>query len=351
MLRLSAFDYLALVDRLGLFGPAPPAPPAPELCTAVWRAYLALYAAHAGSVQDIDIIATEDGFAVYRDPLMGEETWTWALTGPLSHPILPWRAAQIIAAAPRLADALAAADIAAGDLVTDSFDMLSPASAEEARHFVWVNSPVATFGPTFDLYVENLAAPRRKQARRLLRHYDDDPAFQFDFSDRPPDSREFDFIAGNTHRRWGADEAPFALAQTLWVMATAQAMPHAARFMRVYHSGRLVFFNSYVIRRGVMTSQATCRSEADMFSGLGVLMDFKVIQLLTGNGAITALDPTCMTGIVDPGSILVAKREVVNTESRKPLLVLGNARVPGAPRLENGAWQLPDELLMVGRGL
>ena len=93
-------------------------------------------------------------------------------------------------------------------------------------------------------------------------------------------------------------------------------MPGSARFMRVYCDGALVYFNSYVIRRGTITSQATCRKEGDNFSGLGVMIDFKTIETLTGQAALDTLDPTCMTGIVDPGSILVAKREVVNAEAR-----------------------------------
>ena len=351
-MRLGAPDYLELMKRLGRFGDNAVLP---EQNTAVWTRYLELYAAHAGPLADLEIVATSSGLGFYRDPLMGDESWSWALTSPLSHPVLPFTAAEIVGAAAAIEALCAAEDIPPADLLSESFVAAEQDPMLE-RHFIWVNSPLAQFSHSFADYVTTLAPERRKQARRLYRQYDENSSIRFDFSARPPDSAEFDFIVQNTATRWG-EEAPFALAQTLWPMAAAAILP-CIRFCRVYDGDLLIFFNSYIIRDGVITSQATCRREGVVYNGLGVMIDFKVIELLTGSGLAHSLDPTCMTGLTDPGSILVAKREVININARKAVFAMRPERVRefagGAPIpsfTEADGWQLPPDALVIGRGV
>ncbi len=191
--------------------------------------------------------------------------------------------------------------------------------------------------------------------RRLFRSYDENPDFRFDFSDRPLTAAEMDFILHHTHARWG-EEWNYAIIQTLWPLAISSVLPHRARYMRVYNKDQLVFINSYVARDEVMLSQATCRSVDHMFSGLGVMIDFKTIKILSeGKSSIYYLDPTCRVNVDTEGAeqITIAKREVVNEDARKAVLAAGY----DLPELEcayphlhpDKGWVIPEPLVAIGK--
>ncbi len=340
---LKPVDYIADQERQGRLTSSAKIP---ELNAEVWRGYLRLYDDCIGPSGELDIIVPEKGPGLYCDPLGGGKICNWALMGPISHPVLPFTADEIIKAAPAIDATLRGMDL--DGLLTDTFVVQGEANEDQARHFIWINSPRAAIQDTFDAYAQSLPAARRKQMRRLYRQYNDDPAIRFEFSADLPGSAEVEYIKKHTYARWGEDAA-YALVQTLWPMAASAIIPEAVRYMRVYKDGDLVFLNSYILRGDVLTSQSTTRNEDVFLSGLGVMIDFKAIELLSGQGDIRFLDPTCRTGLDDPDSIGIAKREVVNSDALKPILMVGGKNPdPALPYFCKG-WHMPDRAAHLGR--
>ncbi|MCY1010802.1 hypothetical protein OV079_35610 [Nannocystis pusilla] len=100
--------------------------------------------------------------------------------------------------------------------------------------------------------------------------------------------------------------------------------PGQALFMRVYAGDVLAYFNGYLVRGEIITSQSTSRDLELQHDGLGVVIDLKAIaRLVEAFPAVRRLDPTCRTGLDDPPSIGVAKRKVVNENAYKPVLLVG----------------------------
>lgn len=335
-------DYIRHQEAQGRFVPSAALP---ECNAKVLREYLLLYDAHVGPSREIEILIPQHGPGLYRDPLAGPGPLNWALMGPVSHPALPYTADDIIKAAPFIEAALNG--YAPDGAVTDTFVMQDSVNAAEASHFIWINSPRAVIHPSFEAYALSLSAPRRKQMRRLFRQYDDDPGIRFEWSSHPPGTAETDFILRHTYTRW-RDDAAYALVQVLWPMAVSAVMPDAVRYMRVYKGRDLVFLNGYILRDDVLTSQSTTRNEDIFLSGLGVMIDFKAIALLSGQTAIRFLDPTCRTGLDDPESIGLAKREIVNSDALKPILAVAGQNLGGFPHYRQG-WVIPDHTAPAGR--
>lgn len=312
-------DYLNVMEKLRLFSTEHIVPDCNSL---VWRAYLDLYETHLGGTDKLQIVCTPGGLGFYLDPLEVTDWHSWALLGPISHPTLPFTAEQLVTRSRDIFETFIADGIDAPCIVTETFDLLGPPSHE--NHFLWINSPRARIHDDFEAYASGLTASRRKQMRRLFRTYNKDPDFRFDFSARTPNTAELDFIIAQTKKRWEADW-DYALVQSLWPIAVSMIQPSSARFMRVYYKNELAFINAYIVRDTVLLSQSTCRNEDMFHSGLGVMIDFKAIETLSGAGTtLRHLDPTCRTcAIEECESIVIAKREVVNEDNAKPLFMAG----------------------------
>ena len=346
-MRLAAPDYIEALGRKNLVTDSAAVP---EFNRGFWREYLALYRTHIGDPRDLECVMSAGGAGFYRDPMAEADHYSWALLGPVSHAPVPFDAGDLIGMAADIVATFAADGIARPDIRTDTFAFTVPPTPGDARHFVWLHSPQADIPARFSTYVETLAATRRKQLRRLYRSYEDDPAFRFDFSDRRPDPAELDFAIANSAARWGED-ANYALAQLLWSLAAATAIPASARFMRVYERDRLIYLNSYLVRADTIVSQSTTRDEQAMHSGLGTMIDFKTIETLCGSGGIATLDPTCRTGLDDPESIGIAKREVINADRLRPLFLAGYPTEDGPCCRAGLGWVIPDRTEPLGRPL
>ncbi len=354
-MRLSAWDYLGLMEKLRLFGQNSLLP---ECHPGVWRAYLDLYRAFIGDPKDMEIVSTENGLGFSLDPLTGDDLYRWALLNPVSHPHIPFSADTIVDHAEDIGRTFREEGIDHFCILTDSFEFPEAASLSSRNHFGWLNSPQALIHDRFEDYAVSLTAPRRKQMRRLYRSYDEDKGFRFDFSDRPPDAAETDFIDGHTRRHWG-EAWEYALAQFLWQIAAAGTIPSCARFMRVYDRDRLLYINGYILRGDTLYSQCTCRNMDTFHSGLGTLIDFKAIEVLSGNADIHIVDPTCGAALFHQETISVAKREIVNTNRQRPFLCMGardniNQTLGGfiPPFYDNVCgWQRTDIPFLTGKGL
>ena len=145
----------------------------------------------------------------------------------------------------------------------------------------------------------------------------------------------------------------YALLQTLWSMAVAAVMPERARFMRVRYQGVLAFLNSFILRDDVIIAQATCKNEDMSLDGLGIYIDFKTIELMSGRGPIRHLDPTCRTAAGAAEAIEIAKRKVVNEDARKPVFLVGHdlpALDVAYPHVAPGrGWIVPEAPAVTGR--
>jgi hypothetical protein len=348
----SPHEYVAWMARSGRFSPQAPVA---ELDPRVWGAYLRAYQAQIGGASDLQILTTTRGLAFYRDPLADDGNYTWALTGPISHPWAPFSIDDLLAAAPTVLSAFADDGIEAPTILTDTFD---PQGARDPRtpheptpQLLWVCSPRARLYDTFAAYLDSLTCTRRQAARRLLRDFTSERGFHFELSTRPPDAAELDFILEQGALRWG-EGAHYALAQALWPIAVAAHRPDQALFCRTYVRGQLNLFNTFIVRGAVLTSQSTTRRVADPHPGLGVAVDLKVIEaLIDRRSPLTHLDPTCRTGLDDPPSIEVAKRKVINEPAYQPLLLAG--AIPEAhaalPRLgAEGVWRNAGAIQQIG---
>jgi hypothetical protein len=328
----------------------------PETNSRVWNAYLDLYDSHIAPTSDIEILMTENGIGIYRDPLTDNPHYSWALLGTHPHPVLPFTANNLLTQVPKIAKLLET-NAEGSCFLTDTFIPTGYIPApEKTPEIIWLNSPVARIYDRFEDYQDSLSGKRRKQMRRLYEQYNEDSGFRFDFSATTLTNAEIDYILENTKKRW-VDETPYALVQVLWSLAVAKALPDAARFMRVYTNDALAFINTYIIRESFITSQSTTRNEELFFSGLGVLIDFKTIEFLSGQDEIKYLDPTCRTGIDDPENIGIAKREVVNTDILRPLIAVGDTRLEtlenaqGIPyyNTHKAAWNIPTQQTIYGK--
>lgn len=349
---VSPHEFFAELERRGLVSAGARVP---EHDTEVWRTYLGLYASFVADPREIPIVLTPAGLGFYRDPLDDEhEAYVWAPMGAICCPTLPLSPARLVTAMLGVLEAFDAVGIAAPTIVTETFDMVGPPDASLDDRFTWLRSPRACFADGLPAYVRSLSMSRRQQLRRLLARYDESQGFSFELSTRGPDAGELDFIAESLQRRWGPEDAPFALVQSLWAAAIARVMPEHARFMRVRHRGTLAFLNGFVVKGDLIVSQCTCKNEDLELDGLGTLVDFAVIRALCEGGSdIRRLDPTCRLSLFDPPSIEVAKRKVVNENARRPLLMAGHGlpslEVP-APRLDPvRGWVIPEELAVLGR--
>jgi hypothetical protein len=188
--------------------------------------------------------------------------------------------------------------------------------------------------------------------RRLFESFSEQQGFRFELSDRRPDVRELDFIIKNLYQRWGEKDMPYALVQSLWPVAVSTHMPARALFMRVYYKELLAFLNGFILRDEVIISQSTCKNEELSVSGLGTLIDFQTIRMLSGRH-IRYLDPTCQTSTASSESIGIAKRKVVSDNARKPLLLSGyHLPVLGVeyPYLDPvHGWVIPGTALDIGK--
>lgn len=319
--RIQPAEYVARMEALGLYAPSASAP---ELSSAVWREYLRLYDALIAPVSSLEILWPSDGFGFYRDPLGDTEAYSFALLGPISHPVLPFRQAELMAGLERALRLLDAC------VVSDTFDCLTLEDPGDPR-LLWLSSPRARLLETFSEYGQSLTRRHRQRMNALFARYEGDPDLEWELSAKGPSPLELGWLERNLGERWGAD-APYALAQNLWPIAVSEVHPAHALFMRVYHGGKLAFLNSYVLRRDTITSQATCRDVSRFFDGLGVLIDFQTIKHLCGNrDGLRYLDPTCRATLSDPPSIGVAKRVVTNEDCPRPILLAGPTRLPFEP--------------------
>jgi len=349
---VSPHEFFAELERRGLVSAGARVP---EHDTEVWRTYLDLYASLVADPRDIPIVLTPEGLGLYRDPLGGEhDPYVWAPMGAICWPTLPLPPAQLVAAMSRVLEAFDAVGIAEPTIVTETFDMVGPPDPALDDRFVWLSSPRARFADGFEAYTTSLTKDRRQQLRRLFERYSEAEGFSFELSTRGPDSGELDFIVENLERRWGADDAPFALVQSLWATAIARVMPERARFMRVRVRDELAFINGFVVKDELIVSQCTCKNEGLQFDGLGTLVDFAVIRALCrAPSGIRRLDPTCRLSLFDPPSIEVAKRKVVNENARHPLLLAGHrlpSLEPPVPHLDPvRGWVIPETLAVLGR--
>ena len=346
-------EYLGIMEKLGLFRPDHPVP---DCNSAVWRAYFELYKSHIGTLDPYQIVCTPQGLGFYLDPLEEDaKAYVWALLGPISHPMIPFTPEHLVTRSRDIFETFLGAGLPIPSIQTETFDFLNTPDTAHDHNFVWVNSPRARIHDNFETYANSLTAPRRKQMRRLFRTFDETPDVICDFSNRPLDTTEIDYVVEQTHKRWGEDEWAYALIQSLWTIAVSSVMPDRVRFMRVTVKDCLAFINSYILRDTFMLSQSTCRNEDLFMSGLGVMIDFKTIQLMSGNTmGIQHLDPTCRICMVDDYEhISVAKREIVNEDNCKPLFMAGI----NLPRTETPypyfsgekGWVIPDERCVVGK--
>jgi Acetyltransferase (GNAT) domain len=348
---VSPHEYIAELERRSLLSVGARVP---EHDSDVWRAYLGLYASLVADPRDIPIVLPATGLGLYQDPLDDHHEYVWALMGAVCCPTLPLSPAQLLAALPDALAALEQLGVAEPTIVTETFEMIGPADPTLDDRFTWLNSPRARLSGSFDEYVRSLTMSRRQQLRRLLERYGEAQGFSFELSSRGPDTNELDFIVTNLARRWGPNDAPFALVQSLWPTAIARTMPGHARFMRVRHHGVLVFLNGFLVKGEVLVSQSTCKNEDLVFDGLGTLVDFEVIRALCGSDhGIRQLDPTCRISVFDPPSIEVAKRKVVNENACRPLVMAGH-RLPSlevpAPFLDPlRGWVIPEHRAVLGR--
>ncbi len=348
---IEAREFVGWMARLGLYRVDAPAP---ECDPRVWAAFFALHGRFAGDLARAPVVALPGGLALYRDPLADCDTYGWAPLGAISHPTLPHPTTQIVALAAEILPTFARDGISEPQIITDTFEPAGPPAPALERHFVWMRSPRARLGGGFSGYLESLPSARRKAARQLLARFAARPDVCFDLSERPPDGRELEFIVEQLTQQW-ADDARYAVVQSLWPLAVAQVRPRQALFMRASVAGRLVLLNGFIVRDEVIVSQSTCRDVARCPDGLGVAVDLKVIEALGERAdGPRFLDPTCRTGLDDPPSIEVAKRKVVNEDACKPILLAGALpeRLSGEyPHLDAArGWVQRDALVRVGRG-
>lgn len=348
---MSAHEYVAWMARLGRFSESAAAPEHdPRVCAS----YLQLHARWLAAPLDGPIVAGQDGVGLYRDPL-APGAFGWALVGALSHPVVPLSAAEIVARAPAIAATLAD-ECGEAIVMTDTFEAAEALAPTEpcAERFAWLSSPRARFGDDFAGYLASLTTDRRRAARELLARFDEGEGFRFVLSPEPPSEAELTWIAEQLTRQWGEDAA-YALAQHLWPVAVAGVRPGQALFMRVFAGDRLAYFNGYLVRGPVITSQSTSRDLEVHHDGLGVVIDLKAIaRLVDAFPAIRCLDPTCRTGLDDPPSIGVAKRKVVNENAYKPVLIVGAPAqefAAGLPRFDARLGWVPGTTAIVGRRL
>jgi hypothetical protein len=349
---VSPHELFAELERRGLVSAQARVP---EHDTEVWRAYLGLYASFVADPRDIPIVLTPEGLGFYRDPLDGEhEAYVWAPMGAICCPTLPLPPARLLTAMLGVLEAFDAVGISEPTIVTETFDMVGPPDPSLDDRFTWLSSPRACFRDGFDGYTASLTKDRRQQMRRLFERYSEAEGFSFELSTRGPDAGELDFIVEHLERRWGRQDAPFALVQSLWATAIARVTPERVRFMRVRQHDALAFINGFVVKDDLVISQCTCKNEALQFDGLGTLVDFAVIRALCQAGSsIRRLDPTCRLSLFDPPSIEVAKRKVVNENARRPLLLAGHGlpdlEVP-VPHLDPvQGWVIPETPAVLGR--
>lgn len=318
---MSVQEYVGWMTRLGRFTETAAAPEHdPRVCAR----YLQLHARWLGGPLAAPVVAVPGGLGFYRDPLAGGSAFAWALVGALSHPVVPLAAPEIVAAAEAIAATLAD-DCGDSQVMTDTFEAAGPGGPTSAggEAFAWLASPRARFDGTFSEYLASLTADRRRAARELLARFDEAAGFRFELTPEPPGEAELMWIAERLARQWGEDAA-YALAQHLWPVAVAEVRPGQALFMRVYAGDALAYFNGYLVRGEVITSQSTSRDLDQHHDGLGVVIDLKAIaRLVEAFPAVRRLDPTCRTGLDDPPSIGVAKRKVVNEDAYKPVLLVG----------------------------
>jgi hypothetical protein len=306
-------------------------------------------------MQDLQIVLTPEGLGFYKDPLDAQTIYTWALLGAICHPILPFSPHRLTACLNQTLEVFARAGITEPTIVTETFELKASPEPERTGSFLWINSPRARIYGTFDTYVSSLSSSRRQQMRHLFDCYAESKGFRFEFSDRIPDTKETDFILENLGRRWGMTDTPYAVVQNLWPIAVSAVMPDRSRFMRVYYKGVLAFLNAFILRDDVIIAQSTCKNTELSFDGLGVAIDFKAIQLLSGRDSrICHLDPTCrMTVLDDAPNIGIAKRKVVNENAHKRTFLAGY----GLPALDVPYphldpvkhWVIPEAPVVIGR--
>ncbi|PCC71295.1 hypothetical protein SAMN02745121_00835 [Nannocystis exedens] len=347
---MSLQEYVGWMTRLGRFGESAAAPEHdPRVCAR----YLELHARWLGGPLEAPVVAVPRGLGFYRDPLADGGAWAWALVGALSHPVVPLAGPEIVAAAEAIAATLAD-DCGDSLVMTDTFEAegLGEPTAAAGESFAWLSSPRARFAGSFSEYLASLTADRRRAARELLARFDESAGFRFALTPEPPSEAELTWVAGQLSRQWGED-AGYALAQHLWPVAVAAVRPAQALFMRVHDRDALAYFNGYLVRGDVITSQSTSRNLDLRHDGLGVVIDLKAIaRLIDAFPAVRRLDPTCRTGLDDPPSIGVAKRKVVNEDAYKPVLLLGETTpecAAGLPRFVPGRGWVAGTAGIVGR--
>lgn len=349
---MRAHEYVAWMTRLGRFAETAAAPEHdPRVCAG----YLRLHARVLGEPLDAPIVATPGGLGLYEDPLASGGPLGWALVGALSHPVVPLSGPEVVAGAEAIAATLADDGLAGAAVRTDTFELQTPLAPgdPDGDRFAWLSSPRARFaGRDFAGYLGSLTADRRRAARELLARFAEGTGFRFELSPAPPSERELEFVVAQLNRQWQED-APYALAQHLWPIAVAEVRPAQALFMRVYAGDRLAYFNGYLVRGPVITSQSTCRDLELHHDGLGVVIDLQAIaQIVAGYPSLRYLDPTCRTGLDDPPSIGVAKRKVVNEDSFKAVLLVGAQAqefAAGLPYFEAGRGWVAGTAGIVGR--
>lgn len=318
----------------------------PELNTRVWAEHAALCAAFGVAEESRAVVEGPGGLAAWRD---GDDApFTLAGLDCVSDPWLPFGAGELIAALPGLLAALVEHAGPAARLATDTFALPTPPSADERRHFVWLQSPVAQIPTRAEDYLPALK-PKRRKALRRAREVLEAGGLRVTLDATPADDGELERVAAWQARRFGDEDFGYALRQHLFVAATARALPDAALTLRAWWDGAPVLLAGYVIRGDRVTAQATARDPDRCPSGLGTLADVLAIERLAG-GPLRVFDPTCRLSLADPPAIGVAKRAVVNADHHKPLLVVGAAAdgEPIEPRLDATGWRLPAAPVVLG---
>lgn len=350
---INGFDYILKLEKENIFSCDHSLP---DLNSHFWKTYYQELKSLTGfDLQDKAIHYLSCGLGLAKSDFdKDSDELKMALYEPVSHPRLHFKNFEDLSQSLQdVKDEISEiCNHQSTPIITETFDF-ADITQEKPHTLLWMSSPVAEVKDSFSHYIEGLDTDRRKQARRLMRQYDESGAYRFEFSDTALSNQEIDFVIDNSLKRWGEDGQYYALAQTLWAHISSKTIKGSAYFMRVYEGDDIRLIASYIKRGNTLTSQATCRNEDHLKSGLGTMVDFKTISLLHENKLATILDPTCRTSLNDPVNIGVAKREVVNKDMFRPILVLATQ---GSDAIQyphfnalSGIWHSTQDLYVEGR--
>lgn len=316
--RLSAAEYIESMAAGGYFAPGKSHF---EHDPRIWEAYFALCQEWTGFLPETGVELHLGKYGFTCEPHDPERRGlNFALCTHLVDPALPVDSRTLFEDLPALRDSILASSTYT--MITDTFSLTNGYPEATAPAMGRIISPVAQLAPKFEAYVEGLSQRRRKNYRRMARDFDD-PRFRFDFSNNPLAELEIRFARDQLYSKWGTEDGPYALVQTLWTQACARFRPESCFFMRVYDRDKLVFVQTMLARHGGVYCQSIFKNEGEFYDGIAPYTDFKSIEALCGKD-YKFLDPSCRTSLDDPASIGIAKRATVNADVVKPVLAIGN---------------------------